>query len=67
MISKFELSGGEFLPQLRLNYDFFADDMIKSGGSCLVLSLLAVFTGRCKNKYLSWIFPIVALGVAGLC
>lgn len=65
-ISKYELNGGDFLPMLRLDYHYFADDMIKSGLGCIVLSILAVFTGRCKNKYLSWVYPIVAMCVAGL-
>ena len=41
--------------------------MIKSGLACIVLSILAVLTGRCKNKYFSFVFPIVALCVAGIC
>lgn len=62
-IVPFEINGGEYLPEFKINYDSFKEDVFNSVGISAVMFLLSLFTAGCKKPFFSFIY--ITLGFFG--
>ena len=55
-IDPYEINRGEYLPEFKINYNSFKDDVFNSSGICIVMLLLSLLTAKCKKPFYSFLY-----------
>ena len=58
-IDPYEINGGEYLPEFKINYNSFKDEMYKSCFICGIMFILSFLTAGCKKPFYSFLYTTV--------